>query len=59
MSNHYHNGINIISKYKESEKMYPLITYIQRKKNLIIVSDGSKSNKTLGGAWITATEEGE
>ena len=39
--------------------MDPLIIYIQREKQLLVVSDGSRSNKTSGGAWIIATEGGD
>ena len=39
--------------------MDPLITYIQRKKKLIIASDGSRTNQKSGRIWIIATEDRE
>ena len=39
--------------------MDPLITYIQSRTKFLIASDGSRSNKKLGWAWIIANEDGD
>ena len=39
--------------------MDQLITCIQSKKQLLIASNGSRSNKTSGGSWIITTEGGD
>ena len=39
--------------------MDPLITYIQSRTELVIASDGSKSNKNSGGAFIIANGDGD
>ena len=48
----------LISNCSESKTQDPLISYIVRKDNRIIATDGSESTRRSGGAWIIATEEG-
>lgn len=46
----------LLSNFSERKRANPLIQYIRSKVKQLIVTDGSKSKKFLGWAWIVATE---
>lgn len=46
------------SKFKENEKVDPLINFIHSNKWFIIASDGSKWRKVSDGAWAIVDEDG-